>query len=64
MVNVPVEGIAIVLGVDRLLDMCRTVVNVTGDMVTAELVTRFEGAPAKVAVPAEVAIPARPLEGR
>jgi DAACS family dicarboxylate/amino acid:cation (Na+ or H+) symporter len=43
MVGVPVEGIAIVLGVDRILDMCRTVLNVTGDLVTAEVVTRFEG---------------------
>jgi Na+/H+-dicarboxylate symporter len=43
MVGVPVEGIAIILGVDRLLDMCRTVLNVTGDLVTATVVTRFEG---------------------
>jgi DAACS family dicarboxylate/amino acid:cation (Na+ or H+) symporter len=64
MVNVPVEGIAIVLGVDRLLDMCRTVVNVTGDLVTAELVARFEGARARRPVPVEVAVPARRLEGR
>lgn len=42
MVGVPVEGIAIVLGADRLLDMCRTVVNVTGDLVTATVVDRFE----------------------
>jgi DAACS family dicarboxylate/amino acid:cation (Na+ or H+) symporter len=42
MVNVPAEGIAIVLGADRILDMCRTVVNVTGDMVTATVVDRFE----------------------
>jgi DAACS family dicarboxylate/amino acid:cation (Na+ or H+) symporter len=42
MVGVPVEGIAIVLGADRILDMCRTVVNVTGDMVTATVVDRFE----------------------
>jgi DAACS family dicarboxylate/amino acid:cation (Na+ or H+) symporter len=42
-VGVPVEGIAIVLGVDRLLDMCRTVLNVTGDLVTAAVVERFEG---------------------
>jgi DAACS family dicarboxylate/amino acid:cation (Na+ or H+) symporter len=41
-VNVPVEGIAIVLGTDRILDMCRTAVNVTGDMVTATVVQRFE----------------------
>jgi DAACS family dicarboxylate/amino acid:cation (Na+ or H+) symporter len=43
MVGVPIEGIAIVLGVDRLLDMCRTVLNVTGDLVTAAVVERFEG---------------------
>jgi DAACS family dicarboxylate/amino acid:cation (Na+ or H+) symporter len=43
MVGVPVEGIAIVLGVDRLLDMCRTVLNVTGDLVTSTIVARFEG---------------------
>jgi DAACS family dicarboxylate/amino acid:cation (Na+ or H+) symporter len=43
MVGVPVEGIAIVLGVDRILDMCRTVLNVTGDLVTATVVARVEG---------------------
>jgi DAACS family dicarboxylate/amino acid:cation (Na+ or H+) symporter len=43
MVGVPMEGIAIVLGVDRLLDMCRTTVNVAGDMVTATVVQRFSG---------------------
>ncbi|MGE3404547.1 MAG: cation:dicarboxylase symporter family transporter, partial [Vicinamibacterales bacterium] len=41
-VGVPMEGIAIVLGADRLLDMSRTVVNVTGDMVTATVVQRFD----------------------
>lgn len=40
-VGVPPEGIAIVLGVDRLLDMCRTTLNVTGDLVTAAIVERF-----------------------
>ena len=50
MVGVPAEGIAIVLGTDRLLDMCRTAVNVTGDMVTAAVVDRVERrtAPAEV----------------
>jgi dicarboxylate/amino acid:cation (Na+ or H+) symporter, DAACS family len=43
MVGVPMEGIAIILGVDRLLDMCRTVLNVTGDLVTAAIVARVEG---------------------
>jgi DAACS family dicarboxylate/amino acid:cation (Na+ or H+) symporter len=43
LVGVPPEGIAIVLGVDRILDMCRTVLNVTGDLVTAAVVQRFSG---------------------
>ncbi|MBI2619466.1 MAG: dicarboxylate/amino acid:cation symporter [Ignavibacteriales bacterium] len=42
LVGVPMEGIAIVLGVDRILDMCRTTLNVTGDLVTATIVHRFE----------------------
>ncbi len=42
-VGLPVEGIAIVLGVDRLLDMMRTAVNVTGDSMVATLVARSEG---------------------
>jgi DAACS family dicarboxylate/amino acid:cation (Na+ or H+) symporter len=43
MVGVPGEAIALVLGVDRILDMCRTVPNVTGDLLTSLLVTRSEG---------------------
>ena len=43
MVGVPMEGIAIILGVDRILDMCRTTLNVTGDLVTALIVERFAG---------------------
>jgi DAACS family dicarboxylate/amino acid:cation (Na+ or H+) symporter len=42
-VGIPGEGIAMVVGVDRVLDMCRTVVNVTGDMVAATFVARSEG---------------------
>ena len=42
-VGVPWEGLGIILGVDRLLDMCRTVLNITGDVVTAAYVTRSEG---------------------
>ena len=41
-VGIPMEGIAIVLGVDRILDMCRTVLNVSGDLVTALVVDRVE----------------------
>ena len=35
--GIPVEGMVIIFGVDRLLDMCRTVVNVTGDLVVSVL---------------------------
>jgi Na+/H+-dicarboxylate symporter len=41
-VNLPVEGIALVIGVDRILDMLRTVVNITGDAVTAVVVAKSE----------------------
>jgi dicarboxylate/amino acid:cation (Na+ or H+) symporter, DAACS family len=44
-VGIPAEGIAIVIGVDRLLDMCRTTVNVTGDMVAAAYIARSEARP-------------------
>jgi Na+/H+-dicarboxylate symporter len=42
-VGVPLEGIALILGVDRLLDMCRTVVNITGDASAAVIVAASEG---------------------
>ena len=42
MVGVPPEGIGLVLGVNHLLDMCRTTVNVTGDLGIAALVSKGE----------------------
>jgi len=41
-VHVPAEGIAIILGVDRIMDMFRTVLNVTGDLAIATCVSRSE----------------------
>jgi len=41
-VGVPAEGIAIILGVDRILDMCRTTVNACGDLTAAVYVARTE----------------------
>jgi len=38
-VGIPVEGMGLILGVDRFLDMCRTMVNVSGDLVIAALVS-------------------------
>jgi Na+/H+-dicarboxylate symporter len=43
MVGIPPEGIALVLGVDRILDMSRTVPNVTADMLTAVVIAKSEG---------------------
>jgi proton glutamate symport protein len=42
--GLPQEGLALILGVDRLLDMSRTVVNVTSDAVACAIVHRFEHA--------------------
>lgn len=43
-VGIPSVGIALIVGVDRILDMCRTVVNVGGDLVAATVIgNRFDG---------------------
>ena len=41
-VNVPIEGIALVAGIDRLFDMGRTTVNITGDAACAVILSRIE----------------------
>jgi DAACS family dicarboxylate/amino acid:cation (Na+ or H+) symporter len=48
-IGVPGEAIGIILGVDRILDMSRTVLNVTGDLAIAACVARLEpeGRPAE-----------------
>lgn len=48
-VDLPIEGIGLVLGVDRVLDMCRTTVNITGDTVGAAVVSRSEGVTGEIA---------------
>ncbi|WP_057830675.1 dicarboxylate/amino acid:cation symporter [Colwellia sp. TT2012] len=42
-VGLPVEGIALIIGVDRLLDMTRTAVNVTGDSMVSVVIAKSEG---------------------
>ena len=42
-VGLPVEGIALIIGVDRLLDMTRTAVNITGDAMVSCIVAKSEG---------------------
>jgi DAACS family dicarboxylate/amino acid:cation (Na+ or H+) symporter len=46
-VGVPPEGALLILGVDRFLDMCRTVLNVSGDLLIALLVARSEPSAAR-----------------
>ena len=41
-VNIPVEGIALVAGIDRIFDMGRTTVNITGDAACAVIVSKLE----------------------
>ena len=43
-VGLPLEGIALIMGVDRLLDMIRTAVNITGDNAVTVIVAKSEGA--------------------
>jgi Na+/H+-dicarboxylate symporter len=58
MVGVPPEGIGLVLGVDRFLDMCRTTLNVTGDLTAATVISRGEEGGA-----APATLPAAPQQG-
>ncbi|MHC1737205.1 MAG: dicarboxylate/amino acid:cation symporter [Ignavibacteriaceae bacterium] len=41
-VGIPQEGLALILGVDRILDMCRTITNITGDAMTATIIATGE----------------------
>lgn len=42
-VNLPVEAIGLIIGIDRILDMARTAVNITGDAAVSCIVAKFEG---------------------
>jgi Na+/H+-dicarboxylate symporter len=42
-IGIPPGGVALIMGVDRILDMCRTAVNVSGDVVTCCLMDRWIG---------------------
>lgn len=55
MVGVPPEGIGLILGVDRFLDMCRTTLNVTGDLMLAAVVSKGERDPEALPTSAPVA---------
>ena len=55
MVGVPAEGIGMILGVDRFLDMCRTTLNVTGDLAAAVVVSSIVDGPAPAAPASDTA---------
>lgn len=42
-VGLPLEGVALIMGIDRILDMCRTAVNITGDAVVTSIVAAQAG---------------------
>ena len=64
-IGVPTEGVALILGVDRLLDMFRTTTNVVGDATAAAFMGRLEGDELHIRTPAEdAADPNHGLEGR
>ena len=41
--NLPIEGVAVVLGIDEIMDMGRTTVNVVGNCLASVVVARWEG---------------------
>jgi DAACS family dicarboxylate/amino acid:cation (Na+ or H+) symporter len=61
--GIPAEGIAIVLGVDRILDMCRTVLNVTGDLSAAVYIQASEPQLAHAGEHIGLAPSVNPLDG-
>jgi proton glutamate symport protein len=64
-IGVPTEGLALVLGVDRLLDMFRTSVNVVGDSTACAFMARLEGDDLRIMTDEEdAANPGRGFEGR
>ena len=64
-IGVPTEGLALILGVDRLLDMFRTATNVVGDSTATALMARLEGENLRIMTDQEdAADPSKGFEGR
>ena len=64
-IGVPTEGLALILGVDRILDMFRTATNVVGDSTATILMARLEGEDLRIMSDAEDAKnPNRGFESR
>ena len=49
-VGIPAEGIALIIGVDRVLDMSRTTLNVAGDLVAASVIDQHTARADEIAV--------------
>ena len=63
--GIPTVGVALILGMDRLLDMFRSALNVTGDLAVTSAMARLEGERLDPLSPAEdAADPDRGFEGR
>lgn len=54
--GLPVEGVAVILGVDEILDMGRTAINVVGNCLATAVIARWEGE-LRIAEPGTVAVP-------
>jgi Na+/H+-dicarboxylate symporter len=64
-IGVPAEGIALVIGVDRILDMFRTATNIVGDSAVTAFMARLEGEELRIMTDAEDATnPDKGFEGR
>ena len=63
-VGIPEAGIALILGVDRIVDMCRTVVNVTGDLTACLLIDRLLGEDGSTVGGAAKSRPRRSLQAK
>jgi len=59
-VGIPLEGIALILGVERIMDMARTVINVTGDIAAATVIAHSEGELHSVGKPVAPGAPESP----
>jgi proton glutamate symport protein len=59
--GLPLEGVAVILGVDELMDMARTMVNLVGNCLATAVMARWEGELVTDPLPAAGAAPARPV---
>jgi Na+/H+-dicarboxylate symporter len=61
-VGIPSSGVALIMGVDRILDMCRTSINVMGDLVACRLMKVWVGGEGTAEEKIEAAAKEEPIE--